>query len=247
MTFGEPKEKPGQNLPVPVEKPPVDATVPARLPMLKEGAGLDQLARKAVEKVAAEKGNGKFIDMILPACLPRVLKMVEESYAAKGAGRSREQFTEDMAHRWLAMREIFHDIGRTAGLQSVNHVDASANTPVIALTVSGSILALTQPLEGGKRGVRYWRISEREDTNVPPETLGRLTDSLSLDARCLVEGVEGHQGMNTSNLMGILANPRAPIDLNQTCHAMSESFVTVGRFVDERGQSVHVQAPKKKT
>jgi len=77
---------------------------------------------------------------------PRIASMVKKSFQQKGSGRKIEDFTEAMALSWLARRRAFNKIGETHGLEQEVFVGQNSERGILALTESGSIVAIA----GGK-------------------------------------------------------------------------------------------------
>ena len=163
-----------------------------------------------------------FMDMVPEDYRSHVELIADNAYPTKGGERNPEEFLEDMALNWLAKRELFTVMGEQAGLESVNNLDSSADTPFMALTMSASIVLATKPDESSKRDVYYYRIKERQDTSIPTAT-NTTIGSVSMD--------ESFKwlGNSTSPVIGILANPSAELDIHRTAMDIETGFKTVDR------------------
>ena len=168
-----------RHTPVPT---PAKAIVHAgqQIPVL---AQLDMQALAAVRSRIDQLKARSFLDLVPMQYRQAVADLARSNFSAKGQGRTLTQFTEDMALNWLAKREAFDRIVSETGFKVQARVPVTYNGELLALSVNGSIVAMTGSSDGAARGIYYQRIALREDTSIVPFSTGVLMGSPVIDER----------------------------------------------------------------
>ncbi|MBN2058222.1 MAG: hypothetical protein JW782_05460 [Candidatus Saganbacteria bacterium] len=173
-----------------------------------------------------------FLDMVPTEYRAAVIAMADSAFPTKGAGRTLEAFREDMAMNWLAQREAFESFSQELGFQSINYLATSQADGLLALTVNGSLIAVSSPAADGRRGILYGRIDEREDTNIPAANKGNLRTA----------AISGERLQTTiftsSKIIGLATSPRT--DLVE----MQRTFIDMRHTLNTIGQTIFVPAWK---
>ncbi len=140
-----------------------------------------------------------------------VEKMASASYGARGVAESFPQFRERIAGLWKAQKREFHRMTQDQGFQRMPRIDANAPFAILAMTVNGSLVAMTAPDQNGLRNMRYIPISERRQQPTDfPNTFLRI--SVESDGNTPVINnhfVPGHGYWRSSRIIAIAAHANA--------------------------------------
>jgi len=90
-----------------------------------------------------------------------VEKMAKDAYDTRKLTEPYLPFRERIAGLWKAQKREFHRMTQDQGFQRMPRIDANAPFAILAMTVNGSLVAMTAPDENGLRNMRYIPISER--------------------------------------------------------------------------------------
>jgi len=140
-----------------------------------------------------------FLDMIDPEYRGAVMVMATTAHYMRGLTVPMEIFVEDMALNWLAKKEIFAQLTQANGFSAVDSVRPGYQGALLALSINGSIVAVSEEAGGGERAILYGRINLRETSRILPFQKGRITGA---DRGCPLH-VQTQRGFTTSPLIGL--------------------------------------------
>jgi len=182
---------------------------------------VSEIQIEAIIHKLQESKRESFLDMVPAEHRDWVVRIAADAYPTRGFDRSVGEFQEDMALNWLAKRELFTAAGKTAGFTPVGELNRNADTMIMALTKSASILFATKPSENGVREIGYGRIGLREYTTIPTFNTVCISEDLRLGGRFITPAFK------TAPLIDLLVNPDAGVDVKRTAADLTQGFMTV--------------------
>ncbi len=160
-----------------------------------------------------------------------VEKMAKEAYETRQLTEPYLPFRERIAGLWKAQKREFYRMTQDQGFQKMPRIDAGAPFAILAMTVNGSLIAMTAPDENGLRNMRYIPISER--TQQPkdfPHTILRTNLDIAGNTPVMNNHFvpKYHGFWRTSNIIAIAAHPSANQRiLWNTQQSVTESIIDI--------------------
>ena len=200
----------------------------------KEEPDLSRVAQLEVAAVASGKKNS-FFDMIPEGPTRKAIESIaKKTHATMGGGRTPEEFRESVSLCWLVRRRIFEEAGKKNKLHLMEEVRGEEPTPIVALTRSGSILALSEPDEKSWREVGYWSIHGRDRFGLPEKHRVGIV-GIRPGVGCTVYAETG-MTIPSATIIGIYAHPKAKLNFEAFSRDMggllaaADDYVLGGRF-----------------
>lgn len=161
---------------------------------------IEELVREAREALIDARGSERttFFDMVPEGYREHVDSVAQKAYQERSMVLIKyRDFREIIAENWLLKRSVFIRISAELGFSQVPFIKHDADLAALMLTISGSIVAVSQPDENGVREITYIRIKERENVTLPSSLNSALFSDVSIGSSLVAFG------LTTSNVMYI--------------------------------------------
>lgn len=182
---------------------------------------------RKIDSLKAQAGAASYLELIPEQYRSRVVMMADQAFAKRGDGRSRAEFREMIALNWLAKREAFEHMVKEKGFEMSNGgaFPPGYKVNLIALTINGSIVAISKPADDGHNALIYQRINEREESNVPPISIGELTGLVRVGSRIHTTA------FHTSEAIGLACkvDDEDKEEMQRSVILMTKTFVGIDR------------------
>jgi len=168
-----------------------------------------------------------FVNLIPERRRRSVVRMANEAFPTKHKGWTEEQFREDTALNWLLKQEAFSLIASQEGFLETRHITASADVALLILTYSGSLLEIGKPDNDGQRTVRYARVPDRANPELP-----RFFEKIATSMDDLSVGQIGRVGSTQTSQIFRLAYSQDPGLVRQATQQLTEMIIVIDRQTD---------------
>ena len=144
---------------------------------------IDQQALAQVKALKSESGATSYLDLIPAKYRDEVINMANNTFLERiDRETTVGEYRERMAQGWLQNREAFKLLVKASGFDLIEEGDTfptHKNGAIVALTASGSIVALSMP-HRQMREVFYKNIGARKDTDIPQRGNGPLNGNIGI-------------------------------------------------------------------